>query len=188
MNQRIGRVAVGVGCLIGVISFFLPWIHAGTLDGLLKLLQLVVAFLGTDLGDLVKDLQGYASLTGLQLAFDLPFVSTQFKILIGLPSIFSVLACVWLLFASLGLVKGLRSVDLILALLSVVAGIILALNGATITRLGISLPILSTALLALGIKLVWGFWCSLLGLALIAIGAVIGIACSPDSDGEIPPY
>lgn len=195
MNHRIGRVIAGLGGLIGLVAFFLPWIHAGTLEGLLQLLRLIAGFLGGELGDLVKDLQGYASLTGLQFVFDLPFLSTPFKILIGLPAIVSVLAWAWLLAASLGAVKGGRPLDLALALLSAAAAILLALNATTITRFGISLPVLATALSALGIKLVWGFWFSLLGLVLIAIGALVGIAGPTDDDaalsrhyGRLPEY
>jgi hypothetical protein len=181
MNTKLGRILAGLGGIVAIVALFLPWVQAPTT--LLALLRWLATFVGQDLNNLIMQLSQAVALTGQQLAFDLPWVSTGFKLPILLPLIVGILSLLWVL-ASAGGLGSIRLMDLILGALAFIGGLLLALNGREITRLGVHFPLIDTLLPRFGLQLGWGYWISIIGLAFIALGALLGIANSGITYGD----
>jgi hypothetical protein len=175
MNTKLGCILAGLGGSLAIIAFFLPWVQAP--ETLLTLLRWLATFLGQDLNDLIAQLSQAVALSGRQLAFDLPWVSTGFKLPILLPLILGILSLLWILASASSLVS-VRLGDIVLAALAVIGGLLLAFDGAEITRLGVHFPLIDTLLPRFGLRLSWGYWISIVGLVFIALGAWLGIAGS----------
>ncbi|MBC8492788.1 MAG: hypothetical protein H8D43_03300 [Chloroflexi bacterium] len=181
MNSNVGKALAGLGGILAVICFFLPWVETRSIRGILPILESILGLLRPQLGDMVDSLQRWSSLSGFELAFRLPLASTPFKILVALPLVLGLLTLIRILISSLSSVVVPQAVDVAQAALCTVALVLLIYNIPNIERLGHGSNALVSVLAALlGFRLRLAFWGSLLALVLMATGTALGAAEQPD--------
>ncbi len=184
MNTRAGRIVSGLGSIAAVVCFFLPWVRSALITAIIDIIKPITAWLYPNLKDTVELIGRAISLSGLKMAFGLPLITTPFRLLVLLPLVLGVLALVWLLIAASGSFGGARVVDLIQALLCIVAAAVLFFSRTYILHLGIESPLLWSAMSWLGFRMGWGFWGSLVALVLIALGMALGVS-DTSADGHL---
>lgn len=179
MNRLVSRLAVLVGAIIGIVCFFVPWVVARTLESVLPLLSAVGDLFGEGVGDIIGSTGQYTSLTGVQLATELPWVTFWFKVPVVLPLGLGVAALLWLLVAVSTRLRTGRGIDLALGLGCVVAAALLIFGGSSIEHLALNTGLLGAATNALGMRLTTGYWLSLVALLLLTFGFGLGVSTVP---------
>lgn len=180
MNASPGKLVTGLGGLLAVACFFLPWAEATVVQGLRLIIDPIVSILRTQLGEIVDVVPALSATSGRTLAFDLSFVSTAFKLLVLLPAVLGVLSIVNL-FVSEALGPELAQTAKWAQLgLSVLAIALLVYNIPNVERLGKGSDIwMSLLTAAFGFRPALGLWGTLLGLVLIGAGAGLELNEAP---------
>ncbi len=181
MRFNSGKIFTLVGSLLGVICFFLPWVHMETAAKVMPLLRPVIGLLHPYFGELLDSANRFSSLSGLELTFKVSYIPTSLRILASLPLVMAILASILLV---LSVVRGrtAESLAMGMATVCILVLVFLVYSIPSIERLGYAsniLVALSSELL--GVKLSWGFWGSLVALILIAVGVVLD-AANPTPD------
>lgn len=179
MNRLFGRLLALVGAVLAIVAFFVPWVSAHTLEGLVPLLSTLGSLLNDRVGDLIGGASQFTTLTGSQLTSDLPWATTWFKVPVILPVALGGLVLLWLLVAFATHPRNGRVIDLALAVVCVVAGILLIVNANSITHLAIADRRIGVALSALGLRLSAGYWLAVAALLLMALGLALGTSDVP---------
>jgi hypothetical protein len=188
MNRLFGRLAALAGSVLVIIAFFLPWVAARTLETLLPLLSTLASLLNAGVGDIIGGASQFTSLTGLQLAIELPWVTAWFRLPVVLPLALGGLTLLWLLVVLAGHLRGGRAVDLGLACGCVVAGVFLVFNAGSIGHLDVESSLVRATMNALGLQLAAGYWLTLAALLLMTVGLVLGVSGAPAVVEEDDPF
>jgi hypothetical protein len=190
MSRLVGRFAVLVGAAMAIISFFVPWVAARTLESALPLLSALGDLLREGVGDVIGDAGQFTSFTGMQLTTDLPWATTWFKVPIILPPVLGGVALLWLLVTvAISLGNG-RTVDLGLALGCGVTAVLLIFNASNIGHLSVKAGLVTAAMNLSGLRLAIGYWLALAALLIMILGLILGVSRVPLSveDDEMPSY
>jgi uncharacterized membrane protein len=173
MNPTICLALTGLGGVIVLISFFLPWVSLDSGPIPLSLLTPIIQTLSPQIGALVEQIIGIIYVSGYNAAFSYTFLPGIMRILPLVPVGFVLVA---------GLCLGLSAVSLLLprvangivAVGGLIIFIVLIVSISQLNVLGYRAdPLLSTALSVLGFGVTTGFWGTLIGLLLMTVGAGI---------------
>lgn len=170
MHRAYGSTVAAVGGLIALVAFFLPWVEANFVALVLPLIQSAAGFINQELKALITQFAEYSSVTGLDLAFRLDFVTNTTRLIVLMPLLLAVIGLAAALLTILNAQLS-RVVGSVLAVLATLTVATLVYNIPSFSRLGLAGNWLtSTALALLGFAPTAGFWGAVVGAVLIGVG------------------